>query len=111
MKLAAIVFIAVIVEGLVEYIKLSFPKFAETTWAIFVSTIALGVGAALTFGIDLFEIIGIPTAVPYVGQILTGVIVARGSNYVYDVIGKYTDQKPSEQEITGSVELPEDGNE
>ena len=45
--------------------------------------ICLGVGSQ----VDLFALLGLTIGIPYLGQILTAIILARGSNFVHDLIG------------------------
>lgn len=92
MKWFAIIMLAIIVEGVVEYFKLAFSRFADSQFVI-PATIVLGVSVAILYGCDILEVFGLVTPVPYVGNVLSGIIVARGSNYVYDLIGKSTDAK------------------
>ena len=95
MKWFAIIFISIIVEGIVEYIKLAFPKFAASAWIVPVSVL-ISVGVAIAYNADLLAVAGLVTPVPYVGNVLTGILTSRGSNYIYDLIGKYTDAQAAE---------------
>jgi hypothetical protein len=36
---------------------------------------------------------GMQTNIPYVGSILTGILISRGSNYVFDLVKKLTAAK------------------
>lgn len=86
MKWYALLFIAVIIEGLISYVRMLVVD-KRFQWQVFAAML-LGVGCALAFKIDLFTIAGIPAALPYVGEILTGVLLSRGSNYVFELLGK-----------------------
>ncbi len=86
MKWYALIFITVIIEGLISYARMLIVD-KRFQWQVF-AAMALGVGCALAFKIDLFAIAGIPAALPYVGEILTGVLLSRGSNYVFDLLGR-----------------------
>ena len=46
----------------------------------------LGIILALLAQLDLFKLVGIDFVVPYVGSVLTGFIVSKGSNYLFDFI-------------------------
>lgn len=48
--------------------------------------LVIGVGVGVLYGLDLFAGVGLQTQVPYVGAVLSGIILSRGANYVYDVI-------------------------
>ena len=90
MEWFCVIAFSIIVEGIVEYIKLASVRFAESAFVIPV-TIVLGVAVCILYGCDILAVMGLNASVPYVGNLLTGIIVARGSNYVYDLIGKFTD--------------------
>ena len=90
MEWFCVIAFAIIVEGIVEYIKLASVRFAESAFVIPV-TIVLGIAVCILYGCDILAVMGLNASVPYVGNVLTGVIVARGSNYAYDLIGKFTD--------------------
>lgn len=45
--------------------------------------ICLGIGSQ----VDLFALLGLTIGIPYLGQILTAIILARGSNFVHDILG------------------------
>lgn len=46
--------------------------------------ICLGIGAR----VDLFALLGLSLCVPYLGLVLTAIILARGSNFVHDLLGR-----------------------
>lgn len=83
--------LSIIVEAIMEYVKKMVPEVAEKTWLVLLITCAIGIFTAISFGIDLFELMGVESKIPYVGCVLTGILCARGSNYMYDLIGKFTD--------------------
>lgn len=98
MKILILIVIAIVVEGITEYLKQMIPALAKDTRILLGITVVLGVGAALTFNADLFAILGFEAAVPIVGCVLTGLLCARGSNYIYDLIGKLTEAKEKAKE-------------
>ena len=73
-----VVIMAVLVQAIIEGIKGALSKW---DW------ISLGLGAVVCAlgGVDLFKLMGVPLQVPYVGAILTGLIVGRGAAAVYDI--------------------------
>ena len=32
---------------------------------------------------------GVSTSIPFVGNVITGILVSRGSNYIYDLLKKF----------------------
>ena len=51
---------------------------------------ALVVSISITIGtrMDIFSYFGIDTTIPFMGIILTGVLISRGSNFVHDLLEK-----------------------
>lgn len=51
---------------------------------------AIIVCVVLAFGakLDLFELVGIPLNIPYVGMFCTGLLASRGANFLHDLYGK-----------------------
>ena len=47
-----------------------------------------GILFAIGFNIDLFVMAGFEGTIPYLGMIGSGIILARGANFVNDLIGK-----------------------
>jgi hypothetical protein len=57
---------------------------ADRVAALIISlVICLGIGSQ----VDLFALLGLTIGTPYLGQILTAIILARGSNFVHDLLG------------------------
>ena len=110
-SITALLFFAILIEGFVEYIKLSFQK---KMCAEIIGAMVCGVGIAFAYHLDLFSAVGITTDVPYISNVLTGLVLARGSNYVFDLIGKFTEAEEQaikltkEQEENMSYTRPED---
>lgn len=90
MNIALIVAVAVLIEGLVEYGKTiadMFDSGEKRIALIQVITIVIGVGLAFAFDADMFIPLGLAVN-HYIGMVLTGIVMSRGSNYVSDLIGK-----------------------
>ena len=51
-------------------------------------TAVLGIILAVASGLDAFALVGIDFKFAIIGQILTGLVISKGSNYVYDFITK-----------------------
>lgn len=83
---------AVFVEGTVEYI---FGKDGKSQpWVKYVALL-IGALLAIAYGLDLFAQLGLVSTIPYIGQICTGVIIGRGSNYLNDFISRIKNPRPS----------------
>lgn len=84
MKLVGIIFIAAIAESVWETIKL-ICKNGDFDWD---KAGAILVGILIAFGTnaDIFQLLGIPFRVPYVGTVLTGLLISRGANFIHDLL-------------------------
>ncbi len=90
MNVAIIVAVAILIEGLVEYGKNIADMFYggdRKTAVTQIITIIVGVFLAYAFNADMFIPLGL-TVNHYIGMVLTGIVMSRGSNYVSDLIGK-----------------------
>lgn len=79
-----VAFLAVIVEGIITYGKALFVN-GKIHWQMGCSLL-FGVLVAVAYGMDVPAIAGLRTGVPYLGCVLTGILISRGSNYVFDLI-------------------------
>lgn len=88
-----ILFSTVIVERLTEWFAGApfdhFPRLTPFKWMLMYVAGALGILVAIVYGLDMFVIVGQETSL--LGQILTGVAVGGGANFVHDIVGKVTD--------------------
>ena len=90
MNIAVIVAVAVLIEGLVEYGKNIANMFYEgdrKTGVTQIVTIIIGIALAFAFNANMFVPLGLSVN-NYVGMVLTGIVMSRGSNYVSDLITK-----------------------
>lgn len=90
MNIAVIIAVAVLIEGLVEYGKTIANMFYEgdkKTGVTQIVTIIIGIALAFAFNANMFVPLGLSVN-NYVGMVLTGIVMSRGSNYVSDLIGK-----------------------
>ena len=82
--------LAILVEELVEALKRGFPIIVklneEVEWAKILVILPVCIGVLFCYGaaIDVFIALGVTFSIPYVGFIIPGVIIGRGSNGVYD---------------------------
>ena len=111
MQWFSVIFGAIIAEALIEYANMAV-RDKGVDWRVIASAV-IGVGVALAFGIDLFEVVGIAARVPVVGMVLTGVIISRGSNYIHDILKKIMGEKAKaltlNDDETARHEAPEAG--
>lgn len=90
-----VMMLAVTVEALVEYGK-SIVAAAKGDWkaaALQLAAVLAGVALCLAADADLFAVLELRFAVPWLGSVLTGVLVSRGANYASDLLGRLTHSK------------------
>lgn len=76
--------LAFLVESLVETFKPLLDRDAGSKYRL----LALGISVPVTAlaGADLFAVVGFDLGVPYVGSLLTGVMLSRGASAVHDML-------------------------
>ena len=65
------------------------------TFATQLAAIVLAVLVCLATGADLYSLLGVSFAVPWLGILLTGVVISRGSNYASDFIKRLQSPSPT----------------
>ena len=85
MEFSAILIMAVLTEAVITYAK-TFVVDRKIKWQM-IAAVALSIAVCLAYSLDIPALIGIEGTVPYVGNIITGILVSRGSNYIYDLVG------------------------
>lgn len=78
-----ILFLVILVEGLIEHFGAPLPDKAKPYAAA-----VLGMLLCLAYGADLPALLGFDALWPYIGSVLTGLVISRGSNYVNDLISR-----------------------
>lgn len=86
MDFAKIVIIAILVEAIWENCKMIWKD--KKVNANMIGVLILSIIVCVIAKADLFPIVGIELALPYVGSILTGILASRGANFLNDLIGK-----------------------
>ena len=81
-NILGIVFLATFVEGLIEYL---FAKDGVSQPVLKYAALLIGVILAIAYKVDILAMIGLVTTVPFIGYVISGIIIGRGSNYVNDV--------------------------
>ena len=79
---------ALLVEGIITYFNEFFIS-GHTPWQMILSLV-LGIIIAMAYKLDLPKYLGLQSNISYVGSVLTGILISRGSNYLYDLINKLT---------------------
>lgn len=85
-KTFGIITFAILIEGLVTYINQFFVQ-ENFCWQMLVSVI-LGIVMAVAYKLDLPAYLNLNSQIPYAGSVLTGILLSRGSNYIFDLLNK-----------------------
>lgn len=79
---------AILIEGIITYFNEFFVS-GIAPWQMIFSLI-LGIIISVAYKLDLPQYLNLKSSIPYVGSVLTGILISRGSNYLYDLITKLT---------------------
>lgn len=86
----SLVVLSMLIEAVVNLVKNVKEK--ETSWKYWASLVVglvVGVSVTVNWDIDVFQMLGLPTGrVPFLGAVLTGILLSRGSNFVSDLLGR-----------------------
>lgn len=85
-KTVGIASFAILIEAIITYFN-QFLVQENFCWQMLFSII-LGIIIAVAYKLDLPAHFNLNSQIPYVGCILTGILLSRGSNYVFDLLNK-----------------------
>ena len=83
MNLYGLVAIAVVAESIWETVKM-IGKDGQFNWDR-IGALIVGLLIALGTGADLFQLMEMPFRIPYIGTVLTGLLISRGANFMHDL--------------------------
>jgi hypothetical protein len=83
-KTVGIASFAILIEAIITYFNQFFVQ-ENFCWQMLFS-IALGIVIAVAYKLDLPAHFNLNSQIPYVGCVLTGILLSRGSNYVFDLL-------------------------
>ena len=86
-KIFVFMFAATCIEAVICYIKDLLGIKLDSKLALAMSAI-LGIIIAIAFDIDILAHFGLETTIPLFGNVMSGVILSRGSNYLHDSLKK-----------------------
>ena len=87
---------AVIVEGILSYAK-GIVKNKKVHWEI-IGAILIGCLVSFNLNLDFFKMLGLKETYGIIGVILTGILISRGSNYVFELYDRLTKWKSEDKE-------------
>lgn len=82
---------AVVVEGIITYIS-GIVKNKKVHWENVVAII-IGCIVSYNLNLDFFTLLGLHETYSIIGVILTGILISRGSNYVFELYNRLTKWK------------------
>ena len=82
---------AVIVEGILSYVR-EIVENKKIHWEI-IGAILIGCMVSFNLNLDFFEMLGLKETYGIIGVILTGILISRGSNYVFELYDRLTKWK------------------
>ena len=85
-KTFSIVTFAILIEAIITYFN-EFYVQGNICWQMIFSLI-LGITVSVAYKIDLPAYFNLKSDIPYIGCILTGILMSRGSNYIFDLLEK-----------------------
>ena len=86
MEYSQIIIIAILIEAVWENLKMIWQngKFSiDKIGALFISILT-----CVLVNADIFNLVGLSISIPFMGSILTGILISRGANFVHDIFSK-----------------------
>jgi hypothetical protein len=87
-EFVSIVLLALLIEKITEGVRVQIAV-TVSQWVWFAVTAALGILLCVLFAINIFELLGFCSETDFaaiVGQIITGVAIGCGSNFIHDLL-------------------------
>jgi hypothetical protein len=79
-----LILLAVLAEAIWETLKMVWQK--DKLHPDVLGSLIIGIVLALSTGLNLFELVGLPIIHPLIGQVFTGILASRGANFVHDLV-------------------------
>lgn len=86
MSIITLLVLAIIVESVWETLKMTWQDGKVSIDRIGALVVALVVAIATNF--DMLALVKVDSSIPFLGIILTGILLSRGSNFIHDLITK-----------------------
>ena len=85
-KTTGIASLAILIEAIIKYFNQFFVQ-ENFCWQMLFSVV-LGIVIAVAYKLDLPAHFNLNSQIPYVGCVLTGILLSRGSNYLFELLKK-----------------------
>lgn len=86
MEYSQILIVAILAEAIWENCKMIWQKGKVSIDMI--GSLIISILVCVLTSVDVFPLVGFDLAIPYVGSVLTGIIVSRGANIVHELFSK-----------------------
>lgn len=84
MSLLSLIVAALISEAVWETLKMTWQQGKVSIDRI--GALTVGIVLAFVTGLDMLKLLDLGTTVPYVGIVLTGILISRGANFMHDLL-------------------------
>lgn len=104
--ITSVLIAAFILEAVIQVIKGWVSEDKQTPgWVWQIVGAILGVLLCLLGNVDMLKQAGLPLFVPYVGQVLTGILISRGASFIHDVWDRINNGNIEVSTIMNGVEI------
>lgn len=86
MEFAQLVIVAILVEAIWENCKMIWQKGKFSISML--GSLIVSIAVCVLTNADIFPIVGLNITIPFIGSVLTGIVVSRGANAVSDLFTK-----------------------
>ena len=94
----------VLVEAIVEVFEAGLPdNITPPSWLWPVVSSVIGVAMCVMANVDALTALGVEIAVPFIGQVITGLLVSRGSNFLHVIWKRIIKSNDTEDEADGTA--------
>ena len=91
MDFMQLIIVAILVEAIWENIKMVYQGGKLLISRI--GSLVISIIICVIANVDIFPVVGISMSIPFIGSILTGIVVSRGANFVNDLFSKLKEVK------------------
>lgn len=91
MDFMQLIIVAILVEAIWENIKMVYQEGKLSVSMI--GSLVISIIICVVANVDIFPVVGVSMSIPFIGSILTGIVVSRGANFVNDLFSKLKEVK------------------
>lgn len=109
MNIFSLIIVSIVGEAVWENLKMVWEKGKLSIDKI--GSLVISIVLALDTGVDILSLAGVPTRIPYLGAILTGIVISRGANFTHDIVASINNvYQNSKNNTSDSVKKIENNN-